>query len=83
MVEAPNHVNEVILVVCSHSEVLSRHVHLLSEIHFPLVVNDEAPVACECRFALQTTDQQKLVIRYVDGLEVVRDVIKGVAFIIL
>lgn len=76
-VVATNGVYKLLLPIRAQSSILPAYVHLTGKGELSPLVHNEAPVRSNIRFALDTAKHQKLVIRNITRLKVVRHFIFG------
>ena len=65
VIVATNYIDDIVAVVSSDGEILSRHHHLCYIAYLTFVVDHEAPIGSHQSLALKPTDQKESVIWHI------------------
>jgi hypothetical protein len=63
MIEAANYISELVLIVSTHSEILTAELHIIYKAQLAFVINDVAFLAGDRYVPLLPANQKELVIR--------------------
>lgn len=77
MVKPSNDIGALVLIVCTHREVLPPKLHIPNEGELALVINDVAFLTRDGNIPLLAPNKEEFVVRDVERLEVARKVMLG------